>query len=130
MLIQDHVGRHVTGHVGHGKIMRIDELFDPNKFKKDDFNLKDDLVFYMNNQPDFYRKHYYPAMCMFKEYYDNDKKINPGAFGKMVERAYKMYRNEFPVQGLNETLDKDIFEEICAEIHKTELENIKQGHYD
>jgi hypothetical protein len=110
--------------------MRIDELFDPNKFKKDDYNLKDDLVFYMNNQPEFYRQHYYPAMCTFKEYFESDKEVNPRAFGKLVERAYKMYRKEFPVQGLNETLDKDIFEEICAEIHKTELENIKQGHYD
>lgn len=130
MKIQDLVGRHVTGHVGHGKIMRIDELFNPEQYKKEDFDLKDDLIFYMNNQPEFYRKHYYPAMCKFKECYDKDIEINPRAFGKLVERAYNLYLKEFPIKGLNETLDKDIFEEVCAEIHKTELENIKQGHYD
>lgn len=110
--------------------MRIDELFNPEQYKKEDFDLKDDLIFYMNNQPDFYRKHYYPSMCKFKECYDKDIEINPRAFGKLVERAYNLYLKEFPVKGLTETLDKDIFEEVCAEIHKMELENIKQGHYD
>lgn len=110
--------------------MRIDELFNPEQYKKEDFDIKDDLIFYMNNQPEFYRKQYYPTMCKFKECYDKDISINPRAFGKLVERAYNLYLKEFPVKGLNETLDKDIFEEVCAEIHKMELENIKQGHYD
>ena len=124
------VGKHVIGHVGHGEIMRIDELFDRNKFKKEDFDLKDDLIFYMNNSPEFYRKHYYPTICTFKECYDKDITVNPRAFSKLVEQAYKMYLKEFPVIGLNETLDKNIFEEICSEIHQMELENIKEGHYD
>ena len=130
MLIQDHVGKLVIGHAEHGKIMRIDELFNPEQFNKEDFDVKEDLIFYMNNQPEFYRKHYYPAMCQFREYYEKDIKISPRAFGKLVERAYKMYISEFPLQGLNETLDKDIFEEVCSEIHKIELENVKAGHYD
>jgi hypothetical protein len=110
--------------------MKIFELFNPEKIKKEDFDLKDDLIFYMNNQPEFYRKHYFPTMCRFKECYDKNIKVNPAAFGKLVEKAYKMYYQEFPVKDLNENLGKDIFEEICAEIHSMELENVKKGQYN
>jgi len=110
--------------------MRIDELFNPDNFQLEDFDLKDDLIFFMNTEPNFYRKAYYPTMCTFKEYHDKGKNINPLSFKTLVEKAYKEYKKEFPVEGLENDISKEICEEICAEIHKIELENIKQGHYN
>ena len=110
--------------------MKIFELYDANNAKSEDFDLKDDLIFYMNNQPDFYRKHYFPTMLKFKKCYDKGQNVSPRAFKGLVEKAYNMYTAEFPVQGLAEKIDKDIFEKVCSEIHSTELENIKDGQYD
>jgi hypothetical protein len=110
--------------------MRIDELFNADNYKIEDFDLKDDLIFFMNSEPEFYRKSYYPTMCTFKEYHDKGKKINPLAFKKLVEKAYLEYSKEFPVEGLEKNISKEMCEEICTELHKIELENIKSGQYD
>lgn len=110
--------------------MKIFELFNPENFKKEDFDLKDDLIFYMNSQPEFYRKQFYPTMCKFKTMHESGKNVSPTAFKSLVEKAFQSYKNEFPVEGIEKSLTKEFMEEICAEIHKVELENIKQGHYD
>ena len=130
MLIRDRVGKQDIGRVGHGNYMKIFELFNPDKFKDEEFDIKDDLMFFMNNQPEFYRKHYYPSMCKFKSMHEAGKKLSPAAFRPMVEKAYKMYTSEFPLESLDDTINKETCEEICTKVHSTELENIKQGHYD
>jgi len=128
--ILDLVGRQDTGLVGHGEIMKIFELFNPEKFKDGDFDVKEDLIYYMNNQPEFYRKQYYPMMIKFKKHHECGKQVNPKAFIPLVKNAFEMYANEFPVETIRDGLKTEMCEEICAEIHKIELENIKNGHYD
>lgn len=94
------------------------------------YDLKDDLVFFMNNDPKFYREKYFPAMLKFKEYYKEGKQIQPRAFKNMVEFAYECYKNKFPVEGLEKQLESEMCEAICSHIHETEIKNIDEGHYD
>jgi len=110
--------------------MRIDELFNADNYKIEDYDLKDDLIFFMNNEPEFYRKTYYPTMCTFKEHYSKGRKVNPLAFKGLVEKAYAEYSKEFPIEGLEKNISKEMCEEVCTEIHKIELENIQNGYYD
>jgi hypothetical protein len=104
--------------------MRINEMFFPatsesNPEKELEFDLTDDLIFYMNNEPSFYRKEYFPAMLKFKKYCEEGKQIHPRAFKKLVSKAFEQYQNKFQVEGL----------EVCAAIHKLESTNVKEGHY-
>jgi hypothetical protein len=112
--------------------MIIKELFDNNIEKKDTlgYDLKDDLSIFMNNDPTFYRKRYFPTMLKFKKYCDEGKSIRPVAFKKLVTDAYEMYKAKFPVEGLQDKLDEEICMEICKGILEQETKNVKEGVYE
>jgi len=59
VIIQDHVLRHVTGHVGSGN-MKINEFADIDPTKENDlgFDVIGDMQVFMKNDPMFYRKQY------------------------------------------------------------------------
>lgn len=110
--------------------MITDELFNDNKNKKDlGYDLMDDLMFFMNNDPAFYRKKYFPAMLKFDKYCDQGKTIGPRGFEPLVKYAYECYQNKFPVEGLEPELDEEVCEKICNEIHKNETKNCEDGVY-
>ena len=104
-------------------------LNDSNK-KELGYDLCDDLMCFMNNEASFYRKDYFPVMNKLKEYVKAGKEVHPRAFEKLVKKAFECYKNRFPVEGIDEALDKEMLEKICNEVHRTEIENVKQGHYD
>jgi hypothetical protein len=114
--------------------MLIQEMIfsQPNTEKKElGFDLKDDLSFFMNNDPEFYRKKYYPTILKLKKYVKDDKTVGPRAFEGLVNYAYECYRNKFnTVEGLSESLDKEILESLCKHILESEVKNIKDGQYD
>jgi len=94
------------------------------------YDLKDDLIFFMNNDPKFYREDYFPKMIKFKKYVESGKSVQPEAFESMVKHAYECYQKKFPVEGLEPDLNKEISESICEYICETEKRNIEEGHYD
>lgn len=113
--------------------MNIDELLPNNndKKKKDlGYDLMDDLMFFMNNDPQFYRKRYFPTMLRFDKFCKEGRDVSPRGFEKLVKEAYEIYRNKFPVEGLESTLDKDICERLCHQIHEQEKKNCEEGMYD
>lgn len=134
MTIQVHVGKHVIGHVGLGDML-IKEMLDFKPEKKDlrdslGYDLKDDLICFMQNDPTFYRKEYFPVVYKLSEYTKAGKSVAPHVFEKLVNKAYESYKEKFPVEGLETSLEKDMCEQICNEIHRFETDNIKQGRYD
>ena len=130
MKIQGRSGKLGTGHVGHGNMI-IDDLLDNNKPKKElGYDLMDDLIFFMNNDPAFYRKKYFPSMLKFNQYCGEGKNVAPRGFEPLVKYAYECYQNKFPVEGLEPELDKELCEKICNEIHKRETKNCEDGVYD
>jgi hypothetical protein len=113
--------------------MLTSELFNntTHEQKKDlGYDLKDDLMFFMNNDPDFYRKKYYPTMLKFDKYCKEGKSIRPHAFKSLVDEAYAVYKNKFPVEGLEKQLEQAMCEEICEAICEQETKNSKDGIYD
>ena len=113
--------------------MNIDELLDkkPQGKKALEYDLMDDLMFFMNNDPDFYRKRYYPTMLKFDKYCKEGRKVSPKAFEGLCKEAYESYRNKFQqVEGLEPQLDEEICEKICNHIHEQETKNCKEGMYD
>ena len=112
--------------------MNIDELLDrkPQGKKELGYDLMDDLMFFMNNDPDFYRKQYYPTMLKYNKYCKEGKRVSPRGFEKLVKEAYGIYKEKFPVEGLEKTLDNEVCEKICHHIHEQETKNCKNGMYD
>ena len=53
-------------------MVRLNEFNQIEQEPKIDFDLVDDVYFYMMNDDDFYRKNYYPAMNKCKQTGDNE----------------------------------------------------------
>lgn len=95
-----------------------------------EYDLKDDLKCFMQNDPTFYRKDYFPVMNKFKKYIKLGKIVHPRAFESLVTRAYEQYKQKFPVEGLESTLSKEMCEDLCESLHEEETNYIKDGKYD
>ena len=107
--------------------MIITELFDNDPEKKLElgYDLTDDLSFFMNNDPVFYRNQYFPVMLKLNSYYEAGKKIHHRAFEKLVRDAYTTYKEKFPSDLLPDTLDNKVCSDICELIHQQETKNCK-----
>lgn len=91
--------------------------------QKLDFDLHDDLMFFMNNDPEFYRQDYYPFLHKFRNHCNAGRSVTPKAFGGMVKLAYETYKNKFQIPELQETLDERELEEICEKLQALELKH-------
>ena len=93
-----------------------------------DFDLHDDVMFFMRNDPEFYRKEYYPFVSKFERHTKNGGSAGPAAFKKLVNVGYKQYYSKFPSDGLEDTLEPEDVQEICKKLHAEELEHIRKSH--
>jgi hypothetical protein len=110
--------------------MQIHELLPAEGNKQLGYDLKDDLMCFMHNDPTFYRKEYFPVIHKFKEYVEAGKMVNPRAFESLITRAYEQYQQKFPVEGLQPKLTKEMCEDLCKAMHEEETKHIEDGKYD
>lgn len=99
--------------------MKIFELYNPN-MKREEFDLTDDLVFFMRNDPQFYRQDYHPFIQKFNRHCDAGRRVTAKAFVPIVKHAFECYKNSFPVEGMEETLSDRDLEEICEKLQSEE----------
>lgn len=108
--------------------MKIFELFDSQPLKPEiDYDLSDDLMFFMNNDPEFYRKEYFPFLNKFNRHCDADRVVSPKAFSPLVIKAYKLYKNKFPIQELEENLNDSEIKDICEKLQSDQLRHYHEG---
>jgi len=118
--------------------MRIRELLEGKKFndldfvKKDgdksdiDYDLTEDLVFYMNNDDDVYRRVVYPSVVTCTNRLESNRKTTPSIFTNAVKESYKQYIKKFPMRQLPLDIDEEVCKEACEKMH----EEICQHHSD
>jgi len=121
--------------------MRIHELlegkdFDDEKFVKKtgdkreiDFDLPDDLIHFMHNDDDVYRRHLYPSIADCIDRYKDKKPTHLKIFKPAVERSYEVYVKKFPIRELSDKLDEKMLERICNKLHSDTIQDIKDGAY-
>lgn len=123
--------------------MRIIELLENKKFNESDFvkvvddtgkkelnyDLPDDLIFFMNNNDEAYRRHFYPAISKCIDRKELNKKTKPIFFEKAIKECFKMYAKEYPIRELPDTLDENVLSEICEKIHEEVCQHINDGKY-
>ena len=108
--------------------MRIEELFENTNFDeteyinkaegKIDYDLAEDLAFYMNNDDDVYRRSVYPAVVKCMEASKQKKSFNPSIFKAAVAECYKSYAAKFPIRSLPNDLDEELCNEVCEKMYK------------
>lgn len=119
--------------------MKIVELLEGKHFKDIDFvksvgdkgerelnfDLSEDLIFYMNNNDEAYRRHLHPVIstCI------NKKNTSSEIFEKAVKECYNMYIKEYPIRELPNSMDEKQIKETCDKLHETVHQHISDGKY-
>jgi hypothetical protein len=106
----------------------------PSKIIKDEmgmyeFDLAEDLVFFMHNNDDFYRSHFFPILKTCKAQFESGGTFSHRVFKKVIEKAYESYKKEFPIKELEDNLEEEFTEQVAHHIYETELQNMKDGLY-
>lgn len=121
--------------------MRIKELLEGKKFNDMDwvsrtedgselnYDLIEDLIFFMNNDDDTYRRHVYPSVARCVENFKT-KKTSPSLFADAVKESYKIYVQKYPIRELPIDLDTDICNEACKKMYEEVCKNISDGRYE
>jgi hypothetical protein len=121
--------------------MRIRELlegtnFDSEEFidKKGDkreinFDLAEDLMHFMHNDDDVYRRHLYPVLAKCLDKVENKRPTSKDAFKPAIESSYKLYIKKFPIRELDDNLDEKMCEKICEKLHEEFKEHVSDGKY-
>lgn len=107
--------------------MRIIELFEDTSFKETeyidkekgtiDYDLAEDLTFFMNNDDDVYRRAVYPAVVKCAEAFEQKKSCKPSVFRNAAVESYRAYSERFPIRSLPEDLDEDLCNEVCEKMY-------------
>lgn len=121
--------------------MRIRELFESKYFKDEDFvtktdagreinyDLAEDLIHFMNNDDDVYRRHTFPSISKCLDITERKKKPAASIFKSAVEEGYKKYVREFPIRELPDSIEKDVCEDICKKMREAVCKDIADGKY-
>ena len=106
-----------------------------NTIKKDKeelpFDIEDDLVVYMRNDPMFYRKHYYPIVLKMQSAHDSNQSVDAvSLWAPIVKRAVIPYMTKFKIEkNPKDVIDANKIKSIASKIYSDEINNIKNGSY-
>lgn len=109
--------------------MRMEDL---EKINSDlPFDIVDDMAIYMRNDPQFYRKTFFPAVQRMKSCYDNGKKFNAvKEFSPIIKKAADSYCKKFKIERRPaDLMDKEDRQALIKKLYSEEMTNIKRGKY-
>jgi len=121
--------------------MRIQDLLEGHHFKDSDFvvnkgekreinfDLAEDLMHFMHNDDDVYRRHLYPSLSFCIDRAKSKQPTKKSIFAPAVESSYKLYVKKFPIRELPDELDKELCNEICEKLHEEFKEHLSDGKY-
>lgn len=122
--------------------MRITDLLENEDFDKEkkfvkkngettelNFDLAEDLSFYMNHDDDLYRRHVYPAVVKCKDRIKNKQTTNPSVFASAVKECYKEYVTKYPMRELPEDITDRQCLQVCKRLHDDLQKHHSEGKY-
>jgi ABC-type uncharacterized transport system substrate-binding protein len=109
--------------------MKITEVTSAPDLK--DVDLKDDLLFFMNNDPVFYRRIFFPTLSKLKSAIKSKKKCNHNIFRPCIDKAAETYCKKFDIAGGDKSVFTDVDRDSLArQIFGQERQHIVKGEYD
>lgn len=121
--------------------MRITELLEGKKFndldfvkvsgdkRELDFDLVEDLIHFMNEDDDVYRRHLYPVIADCINKVSAKRTPSSSIFKPVVEKTYEIYSKKFPIRELPNQLDTKMCEEVCDKLREEIIQHISDGKY-
>jgi len=119
--------------------MKITELTESTIFNQNDFidgkdelnfDLSDDLLFFINNDDKIYRKHLHPIIIQCVDRIKDNKLCHHTMFKPVIKHGYKIYIKKFPLRQLHDDMDDDILKDACMKLYSQITSHINDGHYD
>lgn len=109
--------------------MRVEDL-DLKIGDKLPFDVVEDIMVYMKNDPAFYRKYMYPAMLDVQEAIKNGGKYNKKDLLPVIERAIGAYLTKFEIKKRPGDLLQDDEKMDCINrLLNDEIDNFRKGFY-
>lgn len=111
------------------------KIYEVTELKKADdelpFDLVDDTTFYMRNDPQFYRKEYFPVMSKLADMHREGKQIDHRKhIGPMVEKGINQYCAKFDLaKSPEEVFNQQHRDELIDKLFREEVEEIEKGEY-
>jgi hypothetical protein len=122
--------------------MRIRDLFEHIDIDKDkkfvkktgdktelNFDLIEDVSFFMHHDDDSYRRHVYPSVVRCLERLKKKQPTNHSIFEKAVRECYKSYVRKFPMRELPDDLNEAMCTKICKKLHSDLQKDVQEGKY-
>jgi hypothetical protein len=121
--------------------MRITELLEGKVFddmdfvkqsgdkKEINFDLIEDLIHFMHNDDNVYRRNVYPVIAQCLDRLKADKKTTPDMFEEAIKNSYKLYAKKFPIKELPDELDNNTCKKACGQIHEEFCQHVEEGLY-
>jgi hypothetical protein len=121
--------------------MRIRELLEGKYFNDKDFvkqtedgrgidyDLAEDLIYFMNHDDNAYRRYTHPAIVKCLDSHDRNKVSKSHIFEPAIEECYKLYIKRFPIRELPNNLNEKQLKKISEKIHEEVHKHIEDGKY-
>ena len=108
--------------------MRLNEFTDKEELP---FDVVDDTLVFMRNDPVFYRKFYFPAVCELADCQRAGKDADPKKFlTPMIEKGCDSYVKKYNVgRNSEEVFTAEDRTNLLQKINDEETENIRKGDY-
>ena len=112
--------------------MRIKQITETDhEEKQDEFDLMEDLLIFMRNEPIFYRKKYYPMVLDMQKCVKNKTQFNKNrSILPIVKSAYGDYCKQYGINPKNHQYTKSNVIRLLNRIYTEEMQNINRGEYD
>jgi hypothetical protein len=95
------------------------------------YDVIEDAIIFMRNDPMFYRKNYFPAVSKLADLHRAGKKVDPAkCLMPMIEQGCNMYVKKFNIgKGVDEVFNNDDRQALLNQIYTEELAEIEKGDY-
>ena len=109
--------------------MKLFELHNLDTEAKLPYDLADDLYTFMKNDPMFYRKEYYPALCQCSDRVkaDQDPQFEE-TMRPLIKAAYTKYADKFDVPS-HITFEQEDEDKVCEMMAEEEMDTIRECGY-
>ena len=94
-------------------------------------DFKDDLKFFMHNDPKFYRRVFWPLISKVRDHIKQGNPCRDDIFRPCVDHAATAYCKQYNIPQNHKSVFTDVDrDEIAREIFGQERDRIEQGDYD
>jgi hypothetical protein len=111
-------------------MVKLIEVTEQESNEKLPYDVAEDLIVYMRNDPLFYRRHLYPALVDAQQTIKNKNKYNKRKMLPVIDLGLQSYVNKYNIKQSADQLMNDHEKlECAARLLSDEKDNFEKGTY-